>query len=111
MYVPQIVKTDVRCPKWRKAYLEQLHEIMQVESIWLFGSRIRGDATEESDLDVAVVSHEFDADYLEAYGKANGVFWHFDIPCNIEVHGLGVKDFQNGGPLVEEIQRYGIQIH
>ena len=97
--------------EWGKAYLERLHEIMQVESIWLFGSRIRGDATEESDLDVAVVSHEFDADYLEAYGKANGVFWHFDIPCDIEIHGLGVKDFQNGGPLVEEIQRYGIKIN
>ena len=96
--------------KWGKAYLEQLHEIMQVESIWLFGSRIRGDATVESDLDVAVVSREFDGDYLDAYSKASGVFWHFETPCDIEIHGFSVNDFRDTDPLVEEIRGYGIQI-
>ncbi|MHB1682975.1 MAG: nucleotidyltransferase domain-containing protein [Bacilli bacterium] len=95
---------------WGKTYLTRLRETMQVESVWLFGSRIRSDATKDSDLDVAVVSPEFDEHFSAASRKSNLALWHLGVPCDIEIHGLGVRDFRQGGILIEEICRYGIQI-
>ena len=95
---------------WGKTYLARLRETMRVESVWLFGSRIRGDATQDSDLDIAVISPEFDEHFSDASRTSNLVLWRLAVPCDIEIHGLGVQDFQQGGILVEEICRYGIQI-
>ncbi len=52
-----------------QAYSEQLKTVMAVDQVWVAGSRIRGNATKESDVDVAVFSAEYGTDYQGAVTK------------------------------------------
>lgn len=39
-----------------RRWIERLQGELDIESVWLFGSRARGDATEESDIDLLVIT-------------------------------------------------------
>ncbi|MHB1629711.1 MAG: nucleotidyltransferase domain-containing protein [Bacilli bacterium] len=91
-------------------YLTRLRESLSVDAIWLFGSRVRGDFREDSDLDIAVVSPEFDQNYMTAYRKANLALWRFDSPCDIEIHAFGRARFDGKDEMAEEIRKHGIMI-
>ncbi|MBI4613898.1 MAG: nucleotidyltransferase domain-containing protein [Planctomycetes bacterium] len=45
--------------KFREVYLPRIVAAFDPEEVWLFGSRVRGDAMVESDLDAIVVSEAF----------------------------------------------------
>lgn len=96
--------------EWGEQYVKRLRDTMSIESVWLFGSRIRGDATEESDLDVAVVSDDYDKQFSDASKRANRILFDLIPPCDVEIHGIGRETFNSGGPLIEEILKYGVQI-
>lgn len=92
-------------------YLARLRESLSVDAIWLFGSRIRGDFREDSDLDIAVVSPEFDQNYMVAYRKANLALWRLTSPCDIEIHAFGRAKFGDRDEMAAEIKKHGIMIH
>lgn len=92
-----------------KDYAERLQEYMAAE-VWVFGSRIRGEYEDDSDLDIAVVSPEFDTDYFGANLKAHKALRGMDTAFDIEIHGFGVKRFRENTPLVSEIKRTGVQV-
>ena len=96
--------------KVAREYFEKASLVMDIDQVWVFGSRIREDATKESDLDVAVVSREFDEDYFGATEKANLVFLEFDTNFDVELHGLGLRRFLEGGLFVDDIKRTGIRV-
>lgn len=43
-----------------ESYLPRIRKLFSPQQVWLFGSRVRGDALEESDLDVIVVAASFE---------------------------------------------------
>ncbi len=45
--------------RFRTRYLPRIRRAFRPSEVWLFGSRVRGDAMMESDLDVVVVSNAF----------------------------------------------------
>lgn len=45
--------------EFRRTWLPRIVRAFSPSEVWLFGSRVRGDALEESDLDIVVVSEAF----------------------------------------------------
>ena len=46
--------------RFQMRYLPRIRKAFAPEEVWAFGSRVRGDAMEESDLDVLIVSRKFE---------------------------------------------------
>jgi len=79
-----------------------------VEKAILFGSWARGEPSEESDIDVAVVSRAFSGDRF--MDRRTVVPLRRKINARIEPIPFNPQLFKEGGILVDEIIRYGVRI-
>lgn len=97
---------DLELVKKYKAHLTKFG--IPVEKVYAFGSRVRGDYRESSDLDVCVVSSIFGVDRQGArvllMSLADGVF------SIIEPHPMSQKELADKfNPLSTEIRAYGVE--
>ena len=80
-----------------------------VERMIIFGSQARGNAREDSDIDVCVVSPKFGKDEIAEIGRLNFLRWKLDN--RIEAHPVSSKDFkETATPLIFEIKKYGVEV-
>ncbi len=104
---------EPKIKKLAERYVKHLRtDDYPVTHAFVFGSRARGTAREDSDLDIAIVSPRI----------TNSVFSNADLLCKaheldlkaegiyIEPHGFRPDDFVDENPLVWEIKRTGIPI-
>ena len=56
---------DKKIIKIARLYAEKVRDYMPVDMVILYGSHVKGTATESSDIDIAVVVDKFKGDYLE----------------------------------------------
>lgn len=89
-------------------YAEQLKENMDVKGVYLFGSFVRGGFDEDSDIDVAAVSDEFNGDLVDDTLKL--MKFRRNVDNRIEPHPFLVKDFNENNPLVKELLSNNIKI-
>ncbi len=80
-----------------------------VEKMVVFGSQAKGGATEDSDIDVCVVSKSFGKDDIDE------MQWLFKktrfVDTRIEPYPLSLEEFKNGySPIIDEIRKYGIVV-
>lgn len=89
-----------------KKYVAELRKHgIAVQSVFLFGSWTMGRASEESDIDVALVSDAFTGDrFLD---RRRIVPLRRRINTRIEPIPFQQQSFDAGGHLVDEIKRYG----
>lgn len=89
-----------------KRYIAELEKnnIKVIEAV-LFGSHVRGTTKEESDIDIALVSHDFTGDRFE--DRRRIVPLRRKIDSRIEPIPFRPEDFNNGETLAEEIKRTG----
>lgn len=93
---------------------EYLHELSDkgifISRCFLYGSQARNTATEDSDIDLMLVSPLFD-DNIEKYWPA---LWLSDIRTDnrIEPLAVGEKRFQTDdmSPIIETVRQEGIEI-
>ena len=80
-----------------------------IEAAYVFGSYVKGRATEDSDIDVALIftdledSERFDVQVQLMLVAAK-------IDSRIEPHPISHADFVSGNPFVVEIKKTGIEI-
>jgi len=79
-----------------------------VREIILFGSAVRGENKEQSDIDIAIVSDAFSGDRFE--DRRRIVPLRRGIDSRIEPIPLTPGAFAAGGNLIDEIKRTGIKI-
>lgn len=92
-----------------KKYIAELNKSgIPVQKAVLFGSWARGKATEESDVDVALVSDKFTGDRFQ--DRRSIIPLRRKINTRIEPLPFTQKDFYTEGILVEEIARYGEEV-
>jgi uncharacterized protein len=92
-----------------KKYIAELerHHI-QVQEAILYGSYANGRVREESDIDVALISTAFTGDRFE--DRRRIVPFRRKIDSRIEPMPFTPAGFSEGGNLIDEIKKTGIQI-
>ena len=90
-----------------KAFAERARQILDVRQVILFGSYARGTATDDSDIDLAVVTGTPPEDWLEA--STNLFRLRRDIDLAIEPVLIDPSSDRSG--FLEEIRRTGEVIY
>ncbi len=89
-------------------FAEEIKKHYNVTAIILFGSYAKGTENENSDIDIAVISDDFD-DIYDCMAKLMGMTW--DIDARIEPHPIKKKDFEEiTDYFVKEIIDTGIKV-
>ena len=67
-----------------KEIVERLKKVPEVKKIIMFGSRARGDYSEESDIDLLVIG-DFEGRIIDRQMKLDAVLWkiHLQVPMDI----------------------------
>ena len=79
-----------------------------VKSVYLFGSYAKGEAREYSDIDLAVVSDNFEGSRFFDKEKLNKYVLKTSI--DLEIHPFRTVDFTEDNPFVKEIINTGLKI-
>ena len=89
-------------------FTEEIKKQYNTTAIILFGSYAKGTENENSDIDIAIVSDEFD-DIYDCMAVLMGMTWNID--ARIEPHPIKKEDYINiSTPFVKEIIDTGIQV-
>lgn len=83
---------------------------IRTEKIIVFGSYIKGDYNKDSDIDIAIISKDFDnKDIFEKADMIKGLKWFlvekFTLP--FDIIPLSIKEWQEGSSLAVEFIREG----
>jgi predicted nucleotidyltransferase len=89
-------------------FLTAVRQVRRIEAAYLYGSQVKGTATQWSDIDVAVISPDFQADRFQERLLLMRLAARVDD--RIEPHPFRPEDFQATCPLVSEIQRTGVRV-
>lgn len=97
-----------------KAYLSELkNKGIFIDKTFLFGSYAKGTATNESDIDLMIVSSMFDDD--EMRDRFIGKIWHATkiSDFKIEPHAVGLQRFTEDdySPIIVLVKQEGIEIN
>lgn len=89
-------------------YIEKISQYYKIKAIILFGSYAKGTQNEDSDIDIAIVSDDFD-DIIEDGAKLIGYTWKIDT--RIEPHPIKTEDYDNiSNPFIKEVVDTGIKV-
>lgn len=89
-------------------YIEKISQYYKIEAIILFGSYAKGTENENSDIDIAIISSDFD-DIIEDGARLIGFTWKIDT--RIEPHPITKEDFENvSNPFIKEVMNTGIKV-
>lgn len=90
-------------------YIEELKKKnIDIKGAYLFGSYAKGNASEWSDIDLAVITNKFIGDSMDFRFLLMKVAR--DIDFNIEPHPYLAEDFNTDNPFVAEIIRTGKKV-
>lgn len=90
-----------------KKYLMSLPAELDIRRAYLFGSYVKGNPREESDIDIAVVVRNMD-DFFEIQMELFRRRRKIDL--RIEPHPFDEEDFSENNPVAVEIMNSGIAI-
>ena len=89
-------------------YIEKISQYYKIEAIILFGSYAKGTENEDSDIDIAVISDDFD-DIYDSMAHLMGMTWEID--ARIEPHPIKKKDFDEVSDyFIKEVIDTGIKV-
>lgn len=92
-----------------KEYAEEVKKNYDIEAVILFGSYAKGTNHKDSDIDVAIITDDFENNIFEEELKL--VKLRRNIDLRIEPHLIEVEDYKTGNhPLVHEIIDTGIRV-
>lgn len=90
-------------------YIEKICENYEIEAIILFGSYAKGTNNEFSDIDIAIITDDFENDIIDE--ELNLMRLRRDIDKRIEPHIIRIEDYKNvSTPFVKEVIDTGIKV-
>ncbi|MBS4025936.1 MAG: nucleotidyltransferase domain-containing protein [Clostridia bacterium] len=91
-----------------KEYAKLLESKLNIKNIYVYGSYINGNYTEDSDIDIAVVADDFSGDPIEDIFILMKIRRKVDI--RIEPRPFTSSDFTKDNPLARKIIENGLKI-
>jgi predicted nucleotidyltransferase len=91
-----------------KHFLEEVQHKYRIVGAYLYGSFAKGTSNKWSDIDVAIISPDFSDDLFEE--RLNLMKLAVSIDDRIEPKPFKKELFDPNDPLVDEIQKSGIQL-
>ncbi|MCX6149637.1 MAG: nucleotidyltransferase domain-containing protein [Ignavibacteriales bacterium] len=91
-----------------KKLIEFISEELEIKGVYLFGSYANGNPEDYSDIDLAIISDDFDGDRFSDRKRLNKFI--IKTSLDIEIHPFKTKDFSTDNPFVTEIIRTGKKI-
>ena len=89
-------------------FIKEIKKHYNVTTIILFGSYAKGTENENSDIDIAIISDDFE-DIYECMANLMGMTW--DIDARIEPHPIKKKDFDEVSDyFIKEVIDTGIKV-
>ena len=89
-------------------FIKEIKKHYNITTIILFGSYAKGTENEDSDIDIAVISDDFE-DIYECMANLMGMTW--DIDARIEPHPIKKKDFEEESDyFIKEVINTGITV-
>ncbi len=89
-------------------FIKEIKKQYNVTAIILFGSYANGTENEYSDIDIAVVSNDFE-DIYDCMAVLMGMTW--DIDARIEPHPITTEDYETiSNPFIKEVIDTGIKV-
>jgi len=99
---------DSEIKKILNVYTDELRKHYKIDYVILFGSFAKGQQHADSDIDVAIVSPEFQNIYND---RLEMMRLRRRLDIRIEPHPINTTEFQtNANPFIAEIKNTGIQI-
>jgi predicted nucleotidyltransferase len=89
-------------------FLTALRPLRRVDAAYLYGSQVRGDAREWSDIDLAVISPDFQGDLFQE--RVMLLRLAVEVDDRIEPSPFAPGDFTPANPLAHEIRRSGVRV-
>lgn len=90
-------------------YVEKICENYKVYAVILFGSYAKGTNNENSDIDIAIITDDFENDIFDE--ELNLMKLRRKIDTRIEPHLIRIKDYKNAEtPFIKEVIDTGIKV-
>lgn len=90
-------------------YVDKICENYKIEAIILFGSYAKGTNNENSDIDIAIITDDFENDIFDE--ELNLMKLRRKIDTRIEPHLIRIKDYKNAEtPFIKEVIDTGIKV-
>jgi len=89
-------------------YIKKISKHYKIDAIILFGSYAKGTQHEYSDIDIAIISSDFN-DIFDDMAELIGMTWKIDT--RIEPHPITKEDYENvATPFVQEVIDTGSKV-
>ncbi len=90
-------------------YVDKICENYKIEAIILFGSYAKGTNNENSDIDIAIITDDFENDIFDE--ELNLMKLRRNIDTRIEPHLIRIEDYKNAEtPFIKEVIDTGIKV-
>lgn len=90
-------------------YVERVCQNYKIEAIILFGSYAKGTEHEDSDIDIAIITDDFNNDIFDEELNLKKLRWEIDL--RIEPHLIRIEDYKNvTTPFIQEVIDTGIKV-
>lgn len=92
-----------------KQYVEELRKRnIKIDQAYLFGSYVKGTATQWSDIDVALLTNKFIGDSFDFKFLLMKIAREIDL--DIEPHPYLIAEFKKENPMTAEIIKTGVRV-
>ncbi len=103
------VNTDGMIMEIVQKYVETICENYNVYAIILFGSYAKGTSNDDSDIDIAVITDDFNNDIIDE--ELNLMRLRRSIDTRIEPHLIRIQDYKEARtPFIREVIDTGIKV-
>ena len=81
---------------------------LKINRFILFGSVVNNSLTNESDIDIAIVSENFTENNLSNMDLISKVAVKFP---DLDIHTFTLQEYNNGGLLIDEVKKSGMELN
>lgn len=102
----QKANIDLKVLNIARTYADLVRRMIDTKAVILYGSHVKGTATKNSDIDIAVIVDRIETDYLSAVSK----LWSLTRTVNDEIEPVLLFDGKDDSGFLQTVLNTGIAV-